>query len=530
MTIHPPDISELQSHVDAQGLPLLLAWQQQVTELLAAQAHRIQQLERMVFGQRSEKMPPMQQEVSRQASAAEVEALARRLAESEGRTETTDADVKTARRQTGRAASEVTRAKRRKDRTETAPILEQTVEVTAEDMPEGMSIDEFRPLGSGEMRTVVAYVKGHYVIKRYVLQKMQHVEQSNIIVQAKMPERSLVAGGKYDVTCYTQCVLSRILDVMPLQRQAKQSARSGYAMAPSVLVNLFHRTAFILKGVYDEIVEGLRSADFVCGDETPQPMLAPGTGKTARGWMWMALCDTAIAYHFDVSRSTEAGKKLLGDSVRNMMADGYSGYNGVVANRYACWSHARRGIFEARENWPAAQVILRDITALYRVEFDARLEDLSGEKLRDFRRVRSRPVLDRIFDLARYEQLAYSPSSVQAAALSYLVKRESDLRKYVEDPRAPLDNNISERALRIVALGRKNSLFVGPEDNGQDLAILLTVVQTCQLLNVDASAYLNDVLPQLYRLQDETGAIAKPIFASLTPAAWAKVRETAVRR
>jgi len=166
--------------------------------------------------------------MSRHASAAEVEALARRLAECEGRTETTDADVKTARRQNGRAASEATREKRRKDRTETAPILEQTIEVTAEDMPEGMSIDEFRPLGSGETRTVVAYVKGHYVIKRYVLQKMQHVEQSNVIVQAKMPKRSLVAGGKYDVTCYTQCVLSRILDVMPLQRQARQSARTWH--------------------------------------------------------------------------------------------------------------------------------------------------------------------------------------------------------------------------------------------------------------------------------------------------------------
>ena len=524
MTIRPPDISELQSHVDAQGLPLLQAWQQQVAEMLAKQAHRIEQLERMVFGPRSEKITPIQQEVSRQANAAEVEALARRLAEADGRTEPSPQDEQTARRKIGRAASEATRAKQSKARAESAPILEQTIEVSEEDIPDGMSFDEFRRLGQGETRTIVSYVKGHYVIKRYTLQTMQHMEQSNVIVQAKMPERSLVAGGKYDVTCYTQCVLSRILDVMPLQRQARQSARAGYTMAPSVLVNLFHRSAFLLTGVYQQIVQQLQQADFICGDETPQPMLAPGKGKTVRGWMWMALCDTAIAYHFDVSRSTEAGKNLLGGSVKNLLVDGYSGYNAIGVNRYACWSHVRRGLFEVRENWPVAQEILREITSLYRVEFHAGLQEKSGEQLRDIRRARSRPILDRIFDLARYEVLAHSPTSVQALALNYLVKRESELRKFVEDPRAPLDNTISERALRIVAIGRKNSLFVGPEDNGQDLAILLTVVQTCQLLNVDTNAYFNDVLPRLYELQGETDTAAKPRFASLTPAAWAKSR------
>jgi transposase len=240
-------------------------------------------------------------------------------AEAEGRTEPSPQDEQTARRKIGRAASEPTRAKSGKARAESAPILEQTIEVTEEDIPDGMSLDAFRRLGQGETRTIVSYVKGHYVIKRYTLQTMQHVEQSNVIVQAKMPERSLVAGGKYDVTCCTQCVLSRILDVMPLQRQARQSARAGYAMAPSVPVNLFHRAAFMLTGVYQQIVQQLQQANFICGDETPQPMLAPGKGKTVRGWMWMALCDTAITYYFDVSRSTEAGKILLGDSVRNIV-------------------------------------------------------------------------------------------------------------------------------------------------------------------------------------------------------------------
>ena len=143
------------------------------------------------------------------------------------------------------------------------------------------------------------------------------------------------------------------------------------------------------------------------------------------------------------------------------------------------------------------------------------------------RQHRSTPLVDEIFAVAQRELALLSPASGQGKAPQYMLNREAELRRFLNDARIPLDNNISERALRTVALGRKGSLFVGPGDNGQDLAIKLTVLRTCELVGANPQHYLEDVLVKLRRLsaRKDLPDDAGPELDALTPARWKAERD-----
>lgn len=497
---------------------------QQIEQLM----QHVAKLERIVFGKKSEHVEPVRDEVERELGKEEVEVVARRLAGESNRAEPNRDDLRKAARVVGRQKSEPAREQKRKSRLESDRIIERVVEVTPDDLPEGTTLAEFEPLGSADVTVRVTHVQGHLLLTRYVLPKLQHKEQSNLIISAAAPDTTPLEGGRYEAPVYSAVVTARVLDNMPINRLARSWSRDGYPMAPSVLIGLFHQAAFLFTPIYQRLVKELQTAQYVCADETPQPMLDPGKGKTTRGWMWMGLCNSVIAYRFDTSRSAEAGKVLLGTSLKNLMVDGYSGYSDVAIDggRSACWTHGRRGIFVLRENWATGDKILGLIQQLYRVEIETRINDPSDEALLAARQLRSVAIVDEIFRIAEAEYVILSPSSEHAKALKYLLNRKSELRRFLDDPQIPLDNNISERALRTVAQGRKSSLFVGPGNNGQDLAILLTILRTCELHQVNPVDYMNDVLVRLRKLgwRKDKPEDARAEFDELTPARWKAAR------
>ena len=157
--------------------------------------------------------------------------------------------------------------------------------------------------------------------------------------------------------------------------------------------------------------------------------------------------------------------------------------------------HARRRLFEALEYAPEARTALELIRDVYVVEHDAKAEGIARtDKHTALRRARSRPIMDRLHTWLRERRDKYAPKSPMATAVRYALNNWTELTRFLEDARLPPDNNRSESALRIVALGWKNFLFVGHEEGGESLAGLYSLVSTCEANGVEPISYLTDVL------------------------------------
>lgn len=493
------DITYLRRQLDDRGQQILthmLQWMDHESQKTAALNHRL-------FGPRSERMSSTEREVRRALTKDEVERLAQAEAENAGRSVPDEDDRKKAERKHARKQGEKARQKNRSNRLKNLPRIEQTCMVNEADLPEGMTLADFVEVGTTTVERI-EHVREHLVIRQYVLQTLKHREQPDLFVKANAPSTP-VKGGIYGASVYAQVTVLRFIANMPLRRISDLWTRQGHPVAPSVVGSLFHQSAALLKPIHELLIDEVRNASYVFADETHQPYLSPGKGKVARGWMWMALCDTAIVYRFDESRSAKAALALLGTREGHLHVDGYSAYNAVANGpRGGCWAHARRDFFPLRESWPEARQILAWIHDMYLSEAQAKLAD-KQETVEQRRTRRTRvvaPIARKIIALAETIKDTFAPSGPHYAALNYVVNAKTELMLSVLDPNLPLDNNISERALRCIAIARRTALFVGPGDNGMSYAIMLSIVKTCEVHGVDVHAYLTDVLPRL-RLLDE---------------------------
>lgn len=444
---------------------------------------------KMIFGRRSEKLPPISSEVR---EAVEEEDFPLELP-----ADASDDEIKqartTQRRKQGRKKSETARAKQRKA-LDKLPVLHEQVEVTPDQLPKGMSLEDFRPLGDGEVVRRLEHVREHLVVVEYHLQKL--VERGgDRIVQASSPP-NVIEGGAWGPSVYAHVVVSKCVDSMPLYRLEKSLGRGGHAVARSVLCGLFHRAAAALEPVYKRLVDLVSIARYVQADETKLNVAEPHKART--GWIWTLLCDEIVAYVFSETRAAKTPNHLLAGTVGNLVTDGYSGYNDVVGegkrSRVGCWAHARRKFYEALSTAPEARELLDKIVELYRVEHDAAEAGvLTTEAHGILREERSQVIVGEIEAWVDARKDATPPKSPLGVALTYAKNQRSALRKFLSDPKLPLDNNASERALRIIAVGRKNFLFVGHQEGGQNLAILQTICSTCQLHGINPYEYIRDV-------------------------------------
>ena len=215
-----------------------------------------------------------------------------------------------------------------------------------------------------------------------------------------------------------------------------------------------------------------------------------------------------MTFAYSAGRSGETPKKILGESRGKLQVDGYTGYNAVITpearERVGCWSHLRRYFFKALPTAPEAEEMMDLIVELYAVEWQAQEKGICGsEAHRLLRDTLSRPVVKKIEAWLAQQEPATNPKSPLGAALKYAQEEDKKTKKkslkrcmkvFLKDPKVGLDNNISERALRIIALGRKNFLFAGNDPAAQNLAINQTLVATCEANGVNPQDYLADVL------------------------------------
>lgn len=238
-------------------------------------------------------------------------------------------------------------------------------------------------------------------------------------------------------------------------------------------------------------------------DETTQRVQNKGKTRTAWLWSFIARDETdkeLISYVFSRSRSGETPVRVLGDTAGKLVADAYSGYNKVTVpgrrERAGCLAHLRRKFFEAQSTAPdAAKRAMDFILEVYKIERAALDADLLGtvEHLQ-MRQTASKAVMDDFKAWLDAEQPRHPPRSPIGEAIGYALGQWDALTLFITDPHLPVDNNASERALRVAALGRKNFLFVGHDDAGENLAGLYSLIATCEANDINPVDYLADVL------------------------------------
>ena len=295
-----------------------------------------------------------------------------------------------------------------------------------------------------------------------------------------------------------------------LYRQAEIFAREGVELETSTLSGWVGATAATLQPLIDALAAEVMTSDTLHVDDTPVPVLAPGAGKTKTGRLWVYVRDErpfngkrppAALFFYSPDRKSEHPRAHLGDFRGVIHADGYAGFDELFAgNRIAeaaCWAHVRRKFFDvhAATGSPIAKEALDRIGQLYRVEgtIDGALPD---DRRRE-RQQRSKPIAAALRAWAEQIAPRLSRKSELAAAFRYMRARWTALVRCFDDGRLALDNNPAERALRCVAIGRKNYLFAGSDAGGRRAAAMYSLIETAKLNGVNPQHYLADVLSRI---------------------------------
>lgn len=329
------------------------------------------------------------------------------------------------------------------------------------------------------------------------------------VVQAPAPER-VIASGLATPALLAQVLVSKYCDHTPLYRQSQIFARHGVDLPRSTLAGWVGGACWWLEALHERLCKNVFASDHLFADDTPVPVLDPGRGRTKTGRLWVYAREQrgwggpeppAAVYLFAPDRRAECPASHLENFKGVLHVDGYAGFEPLTEKGdvvlAACWSHTRRRFYEVAQATNASIAIeaLRRIAELYGVEADVRGQSPAHRLAA--RHNRSKPVVDAM-RLWFEAQLPLVPGrSTLAEAIRYALSRWEALTRFLHDGRIELDTNPVERAIRPVALGRKNHLFAGSDGGGHRWAVLCSLIETCKLNDVEPYAYLHDVLSRM---------------------------------
>jgi transposase len=364
-----------------------------------------------------------------------------------------------------------------------------------------------RRLGEDVSETL-DYVPGRFKVVRHIREKLS-CRSCDTVVAAAAPDHA-IARGRAGAGLLAHIVVSKYDDHLPLYRQAEIYARDGVSLETSTLSGWVGATAAVLTPLVDALAADIIGSDTLHVDDTPVPVLAPGTGKTKTGRLWVYVRDErpfagsrppAALFRYSADRKGEHPRTHLDAFTGVIHADGYAGFNALFAgNRIVeagCWAHVRRKFFDvhAATGSPIAKEALDRIGQLYRVE--ETIKGVAPEHRRRERQQRSTPIAAALAEWADATVRKLSRKSELAAAFRYMRARRPALGRCFDDGRLALDNNPAERALRCVAIGRKNYLFAGSDAGGHRAAAMYSLIETAKLNGLDPQLYLTDVLTRI---------------------------------
>lgn len=355
------------------------------------------------------------------------------------------------------------------------------------------------------------YVPGRFKVVRHVRPKLACVRCQRVF-QAAAPGRP-IARGLPGPALLAHVMVGKYCDHQPLYRLSGIFVRDGVELDRSTLAGWVDKGDALIDPLVAAVRRHVMATDKIHGDDTPVKVLAPGTGKTRTGRLWVYVRDDRPAgdtspraawFAYSPDRGGEHPQEHLRGFRGALQADAYAGWPRLYATGHvlevACWAHARRpwwDLFLSSKRDPgslAAQALER-IRSLYAIEDEIRGQP--PDVRRALRQARAGPLLKAMRTWLEELLPRVSTKSEIAQAIGYSLTRWTALTRYVGDGRLEIDNNAAERALRGVSLGRKNYLFMGSDAGGERAASFYSLVETAKLNGLDPEAYLREVFTRI---------------------------------
>lgn len=325
----------------------------------------------------------------------------------------------------------------------------------------------------------------------------------NIATAEKPPQP--IEKGLPGPSLLAYVAVSKLGDHLPLYRLERIFERQQVHVARSTTCAWMAAAGELVKPLVELMIARVRSSQVIHTDDTPVPIQSPGQKQCRQGRIWCYLGDAAnpyTVYDYTPSRQRDGPAKWLKGFAGYLQADAYGGYDGIFTagqvTEVACWAHARRKFYDAQDSdsQRAAQMLAL-VGELYAVEREAKERSFDEAATLALRQARSVPVLARIKAWLDAEGEVVLPRSPLAAAITYARNQWTALTTYTTQGFLDIDNNASERALKRVAIGRKNWLFAGHDAAAENTARLWSLIASCERQAIDPQRYLTSVLAKI---------------------------------
>ena len=386
------------------------------------------------------------------------------------------------------------------------PVEQQIIDIPAEERICKITGKALVKIGE-EVTRKLAFKPGSYFIKEIIRPKYASPSRPEQGVQTADLPPSLLNRCQADESFLADLLTKKFCDHLPLYRQSEMLSREGIGISRQILCQWVVKAGMALKPLRDCMVDLILASQNIFVDETPINMLDPGQGKVKQAYMWVMVGGASEdppyrVYDFFENRKHSNAKELIQDYSGVLHSDKYGAYEALAnAKQFTwcpCWVHIRRKFVEAETGDPPFRAwVLRKIRYLFMLEKVA--WNRSPEERLRIRQEKEVPIIDELIAKikARLVDGSILPKSKFKEALGYFMGLVPYLKNYTLHPFARLDNNVAERAVRPLAIGRKNWLFVGNPNGGEAAAIIFSLVQTCRALNINPRDYLEDVMRRL---------------------------------
>ena len=409
------------------------------------------------------------------------------------------------------------------------PIDTNNLEVVEEHIyPENINTEEYVELDT-ETTDSLVLVPARLYIKRIVRHKF--VLKSNL--QIESPERQTFVIAPLppapihkcmaSASVLTDIVMYKFLYHMPFYRVIQKYKEMGVTISSSTINDWFTATCQKLELIYNSLKTDVMNTDYIQVDESTLPVIDNEKRRAVKGYIWVArsVMNKSVVFHYDMgSRSHDTARKLLFNYKVIIQTDGYGAYDQFEKNAdimiLGCWAHARRKFSDALEedNKKASEALVY-INKLYRIENEAKEENLDCDQLKERRQIEAYPgILEFVLWMLNTHTRVLSTSRI-GKAISYTYALLPRLSRYVNDGRFCMDNNLIENSIRPLAIGRKNFLFCGNHEAAVRAAIVYSLIGTCKALDVDPKEWMEDILNRMPEY--ETG---KKDISELLPYNW----------
>jgi transposase len=370
----------------------------------------------------------------------------------------------------------------------------------------GKDVTGLRRLGF-EVSEVLEYQPGELYVKQYL--RPVYVQPTpmaeTVFIIAALPGRILekcMAGEGL----LAQMAVDKYLDHLPINRQLQRFERTGVTIAQSTSNDWMRNVLNHLSGLYELHKKQVLGTGYLHVDETTIKVQDENKkGKTHLGYYWVYHTseNKLVLFDYRTGRGREGPTEMLKDFTGYLQTDGYGVYDdfdkkpGITLIH--CMAHARRKFSEALDSDPVrATYVLEQMQVLYATEKRIREEAMTSEQILEIRQIESVPVLKKLKEWMVAELVEVLPKSPIGQAIAYSLPRWDKLSLYISDARLQIDNNAVERAIRPVAIGRKNYLFAGSHDAAQRAAMIYSLFATCTLHDINPYNWLKDVLERMH--------------------------------